>query len=169
MTKRMLDMFKRENDADDKLEQLKYPAGIFSAMYLAGLLVGAPGTMEATASIVPALCCIGGVAGLSSQKTARLGSALGMFGVASGILVTLGGSAAGMATVAQAAAAMGLGGTAGVFLARRLAVTDLPQTVAAFHSLVGLAAMLTCGASYINEVRALLLCETHLSVSLYPV
>lgn len=41
---------------------------------------------------------------------------------------------------------------AGVVSAKRMAVTELPQMVAAYHSLVGLAAMLTCGASYLDHL-----------------
>jgi len=43
---------------------------------------------------------------------------------------------------------MTAGGLAGTILGKRVAVTELPQTVAAFHSLVGLAAVTTSMASY---------------------
>lgn len=45
------------------------------------------------------------------------------------------------AHVRRAAGALGAGGAAGHILAKRMAITDLPQMVAAFHSLVGLAAV----------------------------
>ena len=44
---------------------------------------------------------------------------------------------------------MGVGGALGAFIANRMAITELPQMVAAFHSLVGLAAVTTSIASYI--------------------
>ena len=44
-----------------------------------------------------------------------------------------------------------LGGLLGAIVARRIAITDLPQLVAAFHSLVGMAAVLTCISHYIAE------------------
>ncbi len=43
---------------------------------------------------------------------------------------------------------LGIGGALGVTVAKRMAITDLPQMVAAFHSLVGLAAVNTSIASY---------------------
>ena len=56
---------------------------------------------------------------------------------------------------------MGIGGLAGAAVARRMAITDLPQMVAGFHSLVGLAAVTTSIASYIAHPE--LLDPTHLT------
>merc|ERR1719462_772917 len=46
---------------------------------------------------------------------------------------------------------MGIGGTIGSVIAKKIQVTDLPQLVALFHSFVGVAAVLTCIASYIVD------------------
>lgn len=59
------------------------------------------------------LCCVGALAGLSNQKTARLGNALGMMGVAGGIAATLGALKPSPELLAQMSAAMAVGGTAG--------------------------------------------------------
>ena len=56
---------------------------------------------------------------------------------------------------------MALGGAAGAAVARRMAITDLPQMVAGFHSLVGLAAVTTSIASYIAHPE--LMDPTHLT------
>ena len=56
---------------------------------------------------------------------------------------------------------MALGGAAGAAVARRMAITELPQMVAGFHSLVGLAAVTTSIASYIAHPE--LLDPTHLT------
>uniref|UniRef100_A0A8C9G2V8 proton-translocating NAD(P)(+) transhydrogenase n=1 Tax=Pavo cristatus TaxID=9049 RepID=A0A8C9G2V8_PAVCR len=97
------------------------------------------------------LCCVGALAGLSTQGTARLGNALGMIGVAGGLAATLGGLKPSPELLAQMSGAMALGGTIGLTIAKRIQITDLPQLVAAFHSLVGLAAVLTCVAEYMIE------------------
>lgn len=59
------------------------------------------------------LCCVGALAGLSNQKTARLGNALGMIGVAGGVAATLGALKPSPELMAQMSAAMAVGGTAG--------------------------------------------------------
>lgn len=57
------------------------------------------------------LCCVGALAGLSSQKTSRLGNALGMIGVSSGIAATLGSLDLSPELAVQVAACMGGGGS----------------------------------------------------------
>lgn len=59
------------------------------------------------------LCCVGALAGLSNQKTARLGNTLGMMGVAGGLAATLGALKPNPELLAQMSAAMAVGGTAG--------------------------------------------------------
>lgn len=62
------------------------------------------------------LCCVGALAGLSTQGTARLGNALGMIGVAGGLAATLGGLKPCPELLAQMSGAMALGGTIGKHL-----------------------------------------------------
>lgn len=59
------------------------------------------------------LCCVGALAGLSAQGTARLGNALGMIGVAGGLAATLGSLNPSPELLAQMSGAMALGGTIG--------------------------------------------------------
>ena len=54
--------------------------------------------------------------------------------------------------LAQAVGSMAIGGGIGAVIAKRMAITDLPQLVAAFHSLVGLAAVTTAFSDYINHM-----------------
>lgn len=70
-----------------------------------------------------------------------------MTGVAGGVVATLGSLHAGPAVAAQVVASMALGGYAGNQVASRIKITELPQMVAAYHSLVGLAATVTAIAT----------------------
>ncbi|KAF5912094.1 hypothetical protein HPG69_003368 [Diceros bicornis minor] len=145
----MLDMFKRPTDPPEYNYVYLLPAGTFVGGYLAALYSGY--NIEQIMYLASGLCCVGALAGLSTQGTARLGNALGMIGVAGGLAATLGALKPSPELLAQMSGAMALGGTIGLTIAKRIQISDLPQLVAAFHSLVGLAAVLTCIAEYIIE------------------
>ncbi|KAF6126048.1 nicotinamide nucleotide transhydrogenase [Phyllostomus discolor] len=149
VTQRMLDMFKRPTDPPEYNYLYLLPAGTFVGGYLAALSSGY--NIEQIMYLGSGLCCVGALAGLSTQGTARLGNALGMIGVSGGLAATLGGLNPTPELLAQMSGAMALGGTIGLTIAKRIQISDLPQLVAAFHSLVGLAAVLTCVAEYIVE------------------
>ena len=85
---------------------------------------------------------------LSSPATARRGNRLGMAGMAIAIATTLSVTGVTDATTALLIVlGIGIGGSIGAFAARRIAMTAMPQLVAAFHSLVGLAAVLVASAA----------------------
>src|SRR5471030_2899002 len=87
--------------------------------------------------------------GLSSPASSRTGNRNGMIGMAIAIGTTL--WVAGiydMLTWGMIAAGLAIGGAIGAVMARRIAMTNMPQLVAAFHSLVGLAAVLVAGAAF---------------------
>ncbi|KAM3873923.1 NAD(P) transhydrogenase, mitochondrial [Diretmus argenteus] len=149
VTKKMLDMFKRPTDPPEYNYLYMLPTGVFVGGYAASLQAGY--NIEQMMYLGSGLCCVGALAGLSNQKTARLGNSLGMMGVAGGIAAALGALNPSPELLAQMSAAMAVGGTAGLGIAKRIEITDLPQLVAAFHSLVGLAAVLTCVAEYMIE------------------
>ncbi|MFE9084784.1 NAD(P)(+) transhydrogenase (Re/Si-specific) subunit beta [Brevundimonas sp. NPDC003935] len=91
--------------------------------------------------------------GLSSPETSRRGNTLGMIGMALAVgvtLLTLGTSGAlDLLTLALIGGGVVVGGGAGALIAKRVPMTAMPQLVAAFHSLVGLAACLVAvGAVY---------------------
>lgn len=95
--------------------------------------------------LISAVCFIMALRGLSSASTSRGGNLYGMFGMAIAILTTLL-----LPTVSRywmILLGLGIGGGAGAFIAKRIQMTALPQLVAAFHSLVGLAAVLVAGAA----------------------
>src|SRR6201996_7509412 len=88
--------------------------------------------------------------GLSSPASSRNGNRNGMLGMAIAIGTTLWiADIAPTDTIPWGLIAGGLviGGGIGAVMARRIAMTNMPQLVAAFHSLVGLAAVLVAGAA----------------------
>ena len=89
--------------------------------------------------------------GLSSPVTSRRGNQMGMIGMAIAIAVTLATlwktGALDAVTLGLIAGGVAVGGTIGAIIARRVAMTSMPQLVAAFHSLVGLAACLVAVAA----------------------
>uniref|UniRef100_A0A914EIL4 proton-translocating NAD(P)(+) transhydrogenase n=1 Tax=Acrobeloides nanus TaxID=290746 RepID=A0A914EIL4_9BILA len=150
ITKRMLDMFKRPTDPPEYNYLYAIPSAAFLGTYGYGYILGYP-EIHSLAFLASSLCCVGALAGLSSQKTARLGNALGMIGVSSGVVSTLGYLSPDTATLIQMGAAMGTGSLIGAIVANKIKVTDLPQLVALFHSFVGIAATVTCIADYLKE------------------
>ena len=86
--------------------------------------------------------------GLSSPATSRSGNRYGMVGMTIAIATTL--VTHGVASAPEIAGAIAIGGGIGWVTARKIAMTDMPQLVAAFHSLVGLAAVLVGWAAYLN-------------------
>ncbi len=86
--------------------------------------------------------------GLSSPETARQGNRLGMVGMAIAIVTTL--TSPVVQEYAWIVAGLVIGGAVGAVIARRIQMTALPQLVAAFHSLVGMAAVLVATAALLD-------------------
>jgi len=87
--------------------------------------------------------------GLSSPASSRVGNRNGMIGMAIAIVTTLWvGGVSDPVTWALVIGGLAIGGGIGAVTARRIAMTDMPQLVAAFHSLVGLAAVVVAGAAF---------------------
>jgi NAD(P) transhydrogenase subunit beta len=89
--------------------------------------------------------------GLSSPETSRRGNRFGMIGMAIAVLTTVATlwsqDALDPITLGLLVIGIGIGGTVGAMAAKRIAMTAMPQLVAAFHSLVGLAACLVAVAA----------------------
>jgi H+-translocating NAD(P) transhydrogenase subunit beta len=88
--------------------------------------------------------------GLSSPETSRQGNNFGMVGMGLAVAVTLALAWEGMdrTTLALIIAAVAIGGGVGAITARQIKMTAMPQLVAAFHSLVGLAAVAVAAAAF---------------------
>ncbi|WP_242139774.1 MULTISPECIES: NAD(P)(+) transhydrogenase (Re/Si-specific) subunit beta [unclassified Sphingomonas] len=124
------------------------------------------------AYLVAGVCFILALRGLSSPATSQRGNRMGIIGMTIAVVTTLvthvptiqlvavgttGGedfvaffSHVDTVTVVEILAAIALGGVIGLVTARRIAMTDMPQLVAAFHSLVGMAAVLVACAAFLN-------------------
>lgn len=90
--------------------------------------------------------------GLSSPETSRRGNYFGMAGMALAVGTTLLGPGIDLgnpSTVQLVVAGIVTGGVIGSVIARRISMTAMPQLVAAFHSLVGLAAVLVAWAAFL--------------------
>jgi NAD(P) transhydrogenase len=142
ITKRMLDMFKRPTDPPEYPWLYAIPATMFGGGFIAAASTGMAGLVQA-GYLVSSMLCIGSLSGLAAQSTARQGNILGMLGVGSGILASLAACGFTPEQLVQVAALAGLGSGIGALIGRRISPTELPQTVAALHSVVGLAAVLT--------------------------
>ncbi len=90
--------------------------------------------------LVASVCFILALKGLSSPVTARRGNAFGMIGMTIAVLTTIAVVARGRLDLILMA--MLVGGTIGAIVARRVQMTQMPELVAAMHSMVGMAAVL---------------------------
>jgi H+-translocating NAD(P) transhydrogenase subunit beta len=118
------------------------------------------------AYLVAGVCFILALRGLSSPVSSRRGNRFGMFGMALALVTTLvhyrpflpGGPGASLmdnidwVTAGQILGAIAIGAVIGLVTARRIAMTAMPQLVAAFHSLVGMAAVLVGAAAFLNPL-----------------
>ncbi len=92
--------------------------------------------------LVASICFILALKGLSHPATARRGNILGIAGMAIAVVVTLALVYSHTRNVGMILAGIAAGGVIGAIVARRVQMTQMPELVAAFHSLVGLAAVL---------------------------
>jgi len=88
--------------------------------------------------------------GLSHPETSRRGNLYGMIGMALAVLATIFGPRVTMAGIPWIIGAMVIGGSVGIYAARVVKMTQMPELVALMHSLVGLAACLVGFASYFD-------------------
>lgn len=107
--------------------------------------------LAAIGYLVAAVCFIFALRGLSSPATARAGNRYGMAGMALAVAITLlalpQGSVLGYLLILLGIA---VGGGIGFVVAKRIQMTAMPQLVAAFHSLVGLAAVFVATGAFLS-------------------
>jgi NAD(P) transhydrogenase subunit beta len=105
-------------------------------------------TWSALAYLVAAVFFILALRGLSSPVSARSGLRFGVFGMVIAVATTL--ALPGVVSFGPILGAIALGGLIGLVVALKIKMTALPQLVAAFHSLVGLAAVFVAAAAFTN-------------------
>ena len=93
--------------------------------------------------------------GLSNPESSRRGNLYGMIGMAIAVLATVFGPRVSMAGIPWIIGAMVVGGSVGLYAARKVQMTQMPELVALMHSMVGLAACLVGFANYIDPMAAL--------------
>ena len=114
--------------------------------------------LTALAYLVASVLFIMALRGLSSPETARAGNLYGMIGMAIAVITTVINPE--VVSYVWILIALVGGGGVGAVIARRIQMTDMPQLVAAFHSLVGLAAVLVAAAALYNPAAYGIVDET---------
>lgn len=168
VTKKMLDMFRRPDDPPEFNHYYLLPGVVAvagsGALFATGLN---PPALAPALALGSALGCVGGISCLSSQQTARLGIAVGMGGIGTGLAATLAYmNPSDLATYGQLLMLASGGGLAGYLISKKIGPTELPQAVAAFHSLVGLAATATAVGDFMVHDPAAAASTFH-SISTY--
>ncbi|KEY60937.1 Re/Si-specific NAD(P)(+) transhydrogenase subunit beta [Serratia sp. DD3] len=111
------------------------------------------GGLVTAAYIVAAILFIFSLAGLSRHETSKQGNLFGVAGMAIALIATILGPNAG--NVSWIIIAMAIGGAIGIYLAKKVEMTEMPELVAMLHSFVGLAAVLVGFNSYLDHGKAM--------------
>ncbi len=106
--------------------------------------------ITAFAYLVAAVLFILALRGLSNPESSRRGNMFGMLGMLIAVLTTLWNPEIFKFGIQYVIGAIAVGGLIGYIIANRIAMTAMPQLVAAFHSLVGLAAVLVASGAFLN-------------------
>lgn len=127
----------------NNLESVSGSVGIASAIWYVCCVSSFPNTcsifdhMSISSLLIYHNSCIAAIAGLADQKTARTGNVLGIAGVTFGLASTVADMSlvgAGTSAFGQVGLLGGAGAALGASVASKVGPTELPQTVAAFHS-----------------------------------
>ena len=107
-------------------------------------------SLATVAYLGAAILFILSLGGLSNPETSRRGNLFGMVGMALAVLATVFGPRVSPSGIVWIVGALVVGGSIGLYAARVVKMTQMPELVAIMHSLVGLAACLVGFASYVD-------------------
>src|SRR5512145_1459643 len=113
------------------------------------------GSLVTVAYIGAIILFILSLGGLSNPESSRRGNLYGMIGMTIAVLATVFGPRVSAAGIPWIISAMVVGGSIGLYAARKVQMTQMPELVALMHSLVGLAACLVGYANYIDPMTSL--------------
>ena len=106
--------------------------------------------LSTVAYIAATILFILSLGGLSNPETSRRGNFYGIIGMTIAVLATVFGPRVTAAGIPWIVGALAVGGSVGLYAARKVQMTQMPELVAIMHSLVGLAACLVGFASYVD-------------------
>ena len=106
--------------------------------------------LATVAYVAAAILFILSLGGLSNPETSRRGNLFGIIGMAIAVLATVFGPRVTPAGLPWIVGSLAVGGSIGLYAARKVQMTQMPELVAIMHSLVGLAACLVGFASYVD-------------------
>jgi NAD(P) transhydrogenase len=148
ITKKMLDLFRRKDDPPEYFHYLLAPPAIAMLSYGGAQMMGSvtPG-VTAMMGLSSGLGCVGGIAMMSSQLSSRSAPYYAMGGVSLGVFAEC--FRVAPEALGQLAVVGGVGAGVGALLGSKISPTSLPQAVAGFHSLVGIAATSTAVGDFL--------------------
>src|SRR5881227_493259 len=111
-------------------------------------------SMVTVSYIAATILFILSLGGLSNPESSRRGNLYGIIGMTVAVLATVFGPRVTAAGLPWIIGCMAVGGIIGLFAARIVKMTQMPELVALMHSLVGLAAMLVGFANYIDPAAS---------------
>jgi len=159
ITDSMLALFQRKGDPVAPLALFAAPVALGGFATLAAAANDPTSVLPQVVSAAAATACVASIGGLATQKTARYGNVAGMAGVSLAVVATfaraLQASGGDLASCLPLLGLMTLGGGAGYAVAGGVGPAELPQTVAAFHSLVGIAATATALGEFVAHADEL--------------
>ena len=112
------------------------------------------GSLTSVAYVAATILFILSLGGLSNPETSRRGNFYGMLGMGIAVLATILGPRVSAGGISWIAGALVVGGALGLYLARSVQMTQMPELVAFMHSLVGLVAVVVGYASYIDPAAS---------------